>query len=144
MAQLPLPDPELEATNGLMLRKLLTCASYQKLPPPPAQKPAWQSLLRFAVERGASALIDVGGMLAGVELEDAAAHLLQLLFKSGHALQAVVFFQRSDGLDGGAWVLRDAVGRQWCAPAGHHCSHTHSCANMPGRCAARPFGSARC
>ena len=41
--------------------------------------PVWKTLLSFAADKGASALIDVGAMLAGLELSDAADFLLELL-----------------------------------------------------------------
>ena len=116
MAQLPLPDAELEATNGHMLGMLLRHAAYERLPPHRGGEREWAALLRFCVERGASALIDAGALLAGVELADAGAMLLGLLREAGSPLQAVVYFQRTaggQGADGGEWVLADSLGRRW-------------------------------
>jgi hypothetical protein len=111
--QHPLIGSALEATNGRMLARLLECASYKPLPADPTQAP-WEALLKFAVSTGASALIDAGALLAGVELSNAAATLLELLRSTENSLKlrAVVYFERTHGV-GGEWMLRDDQGHTW-------------------------------
>jgi hypothetical protein len=135
MKQLPLPDLQLEATNGLQqmvmrgvlkdTRDKLSVSKMENHAPlvaPPyeavtptrfAVDPVWKTLLRCAVDKGASALINVGAMLAGLELSGAAAFLLELLFKKEHPLRAGVFFQCYEDDNNGEWMLRDVDGRQW-------------------------------
>jgi hypothetical protein len=96
---------QLEATNGLMLDMLLKSGKYQGELLATAD-PVWKTLLSFAVDKGASALIDAGAMLAGLELSDAANFLLKLLLEKEHPLRAVVFFQRSEDDDNGEDAAR--------------------------------------
>jgi len=69
----------------------------------------WRILLDFAIERGASALIDAGALLAGVSTEDSARYVLQKI-ESMRALgkfsmlRAVVFFHE------GVWKVCDFGG----------------------------------
>ena len=107
MKQIPLPDAKLKATNGFMLKMLLTYGKYQYLPVP-STAVNWKSLLIFCVHYGASALIDVGALLAGVDLSDAADFLLDLISKTKSSqLKAVVFFRS------GKWILRDSQKSEW-------------------------------
>ena len=111
--QRQLPGSKLQATNGDMLARLLEHATYEALPAHTTVAP-WKALLEFAVSNGASALIDAGALLAGVELADAAVTLLELLrsTKRRSMLRAVVYFERTHGV-GGEWVLRDDQGHTW-------------------------------
>ena len=110
--QLPLPDVELEATNGHMLALLLEKARYEALPAPAAGQPAWQALLGFAVRRGCVAIMDAGALLAGVDLAGAAKYALELLRAERPDLHAVVYFDAASGYNG-EWVLVDHQGGRW-------------------------------
>lgn len=104
MKQHPLPDPELEATNGHMLAMLLERARYRQLEVPPGTQ-RWKALLKFAVDQKASALIDAGALLAGVDL----AEVGRTLLATDKTQSAVVFYDRPTS----AWVLLDNQGCQW-------------------------------
>eukprot|EP00037_Helgoeca_nana_P031742 m.409107 g.409107 ORF g.409107 m.409107 type:complete len:3050 (+) comp28456_c0_seq1:346-9495(+) len=132
--QHPLSDPALQATNGHMLSMLLERAEYIQLSPTGIKEatvmqdrstetqmagvatrndtltPTALALLRFAVEHDASALIDAGALLAGVDLTHAATALLLLC----PTVTAVVFFARGGAAGGrGGWVVRTDEGMEW-------------------------------
>ena len=118
--QLPPPDDSLQATNGRMLSMLLEHAEYDPLPAP-GDACAWETLLRFAVGCGSSALIDAGALLAGVSNADAATFVLGLLqardapqpLGSAAPLRGVVYFEASSG-HGGEWMAVAAHdGSRW-------------------------------
>ncbi|KAL4150964.1 hypothetical protein PRNP1_010350 [Phytophthora ramorum] len=73
-------EPSLLGTNGKMIDKILQVAqSYEAIRPGPQTSPIpWQSVLLFAVDKRAQALIDTGALLAGVTNHDAADFLLGL------------------------------------------------------------------
>ena len=113
--QQPLPDAQLQATDGHMLALVLDKARYEALPAPAAGEPAWQAVLRFAVRRGCVALMDAGALLAGVDLAGAAKYTLELLHEAGSDLQAVAYFDTGSG-HAGEWVLADQQDGWWPKP----------------------------
>nr|KAE8935407.1 hypothetical protein PF009_g14649 [Phytophthora fragariae] len=72
-------DPSLRKTNGEMIDKIVKVTQgYEVIRPSPEKSPIpWQSILLYAVDKGAQALIDTGALLAGVANHDAAQFLLQ-------------------------------------------------------------------
>lgn len=102
-------DNALIATNGKMLHLLCKNNRYHVLPEEPGRK-MWQNVLDFAVKSKADALIDAGGLVAGISNVAAAKYIVSLLQQRGHQHRAVVYF------DTGAtdeWRVRDAIGRCW-------------------------------
>ncbi|EGZ11162.1 hypothetical protein PHYSODRAFT_337908 [Phytophthora sojae] len=79
MAQREPNETSLLGTNGKMIDKILQVThSYEVRPSPQRATLPWQSVLRFATDKGAQALIDTGALLAGVMNNDAAEFLLRL------------------------------------------------------------------
>ncbi|CAI5746922.1 unnamed protein product [Peronospora destructor] len=71
-------EPSLLGTNGKMIDKILQMThSYEVITTNPSRAPIpWQSVLRFALDKKAQALIDTGALLAGVSNNGAANFLL--------------------------------------------------------------------
>jgi hypothetical protein len=79
-------EPELVATNGKMLHLLTRPvadrgADYKVLEATAGDesRPMWQRVLGHVERLGVQALIDAGGLLAGVTNRNAALHLLKIL-----------------------------------------------------------------
>ncbi|KAE9292554.1 hypothetical protein PF001_g18668 [Phytophthora fragariae] len=72
-------DPSLLGTNGKMIDKILQVTQGYEVIRPSSETFAipWQSILLYAVDKGAQALIDTGALLAGVANHNAAQFLLQ-------------------------------------------------------------------
>eukprot|EP00038_Savillea_parva_P003371 m.124697 g.124697 ORF g.124697 m.124697 type:complete len:1973 (+) comp11157_c2_seq1:733-6651(+) len=127
--QKELDDPSIKATNGRMLGMLLTRATYKRLPSAPHPEgqpsalrqgrtsltPTAANLLHFAVKEGATAIIDAGALLAGVQARDVAKFLLTMN-NADNDVNAVVYFDRSatdTTVNGTGWVVEDRQGQQW-------------------------------
>ena len=101
MQQIEIPESkELMATNGKMLRLLTrevagvpTANTYNSLQveedrmeivgaSPSNERPTWERLLDYVGRHGFDALIDAGGLVAGVSNSDAADYLLARLDES--------------------------------------------------------------
>ncbi len=117
----------LRATNGIMLSHLLDSkrSSFEPLPSPD-DRPVWDIVLQFAVDRKVDAVIDVGALLAGRPLKDVARELTH------RQSRPVVFFDNSGYSPG--WALLNAQGQQW----------TLAASPVPEREAIVLFDQARC
>ena len=100
-------DLVLRATNGKMLALLLQNERYHQLEADDCKRP-WQCVLEAAARLDAHALIDAGGLVAGVDNSDAATYLLSIL--DPKAFQGVVFFDTAKHSE---WRVRDQRGREW-------------------------------
>ncbi|CAB9504630.1 Protein of unknown function (DUF3645) [Seminavis robusta] len=72
-------EPELLATNGLMIDRILTCTNGVELLPQDENGRLWQAILQKCLEVEARALIDVSGLMAGIENRAVAEALAELL-----------------------------------------------------------------
>jgi len=70
--------PELRATNGMMIDRILECTRAIHVLDE-SRGELWKSILGECATLGCRALIDVSGLMAGVENRDAAVHVSKLL-----------------------------------------------------------------
>jgi hypothetical protein len=94
----------LAATNGRMLCLLEENPEVALLGDDPSA-PLWQRVLDEAVRRQVDALIDAGGLVAGVSYAEAASYALRNKCKQ----KAVVFWDQAKK----EWAVVDDKGRQW-------------------------------
>ncbi|KAG6583091.1 uncharacterized protein IUM83_06183 [Phytophthora cinnamomi] len=99
-------EPSLLGTNGKMIDKILQVTrGYEVLRPDPGRTHIpWQSILLYAVDRGAQALIDTGALLAGVANHDAAEFLLQ---QSDFKFAGVTYYDSRDD----CWMITEKARR---------------------------------
>ncbi|UIZ28931.1 hypothetical protein KXD40_007205 [Peronospora effusa] len=97
-------EPSLLGTNGKMIDKILQeTHSYEVITLNPDRAPIpWQSVLRFALDKKAQALIDTGALLAGVSNNEAAVFLLR---QSDFDFAGVTYFDNRKDLN--CWMISE-------------------------------------
>ncbi|KAG6975154.1 hypothetical protein JG688_00002681 [Phytophthora aleatoria] len=101
-------EPSLLGTNGKMIDKILQVThSYEVIRPSPERTSIpWQSVLLFATDKKAQALIDTGALLAGVSNHEAATFLLE---QTGFGFAGVTYF---DGRrESNCWMIAEKTRR---------------------------------
>ncbi|CAB9529821.1 Protein of unknown function (DUF3645) [Seminavis robusta] len=98
--------PELRATNGAMLHRILECTSQVVLLPDNGE--LWKTVLQTCTEKDVHALIDVGGLMAGIKNSDAAVFLSRILDQQ--EFRGVVYFDTKDN----AWNVYSLSSKVHC------------------------------
>ena len=106
---------DLQATNGKMIDLILQNQQYITLETD-VHKEQWQLLLELAIKLETAALLDAGAMLAGINVADAARHLLSI--ESFHK-KSVVYFDMHSAM----WTVITRQGDSWPL----HCSPIKEC-----------------
>ncbi|CAH0519298.1 unnamed protein product [Peronospora belbahrii] len=101
-------EPSLLGTNGKMIDKILQVThSYEVVTTNPERAPIpWQSVLLFALNKKAQALIDTGALLAGVSNNGAADFLLQ---QPDFDFAGVTYFDSRGDLN--CWMIAEKTRR---------------------------------
>ncbi|KAF4128787.1 putative polycystin-1, partial [Phytophthora infestans] len=101
-------EPSLLGTNGKMIDKILQVThSYEVIHPSPDRSSIpWQSVLLFAMDKKAQALIDTGALLAGVANHDAAKFLLE---QSEFEFAGVTYYDSRD--ENNCWMIAEKARR---------------------------------
>ncbi|KAE9345832.1 hypothetical protein PR003_g7734 [Phytophthora rubi] len=101
-------EPSLLGTNGKMIDKILQVThSYDVIRPGPQRSTLpWQSVLLFAMDKNAQALIDTGALLAGVTNYDAAEFLLR---QTDFRFAGVTYYDSREELN--CWMIADKARR---------------------------------
>ncbi|CAB9519066.1 Protein of unknown function (DUF3645) [Seminavis robusta] len=99
--------PELRATNGAMIDRILKCTSHVVLLPDD-RGDLWKSVLQKCVEMRVDALIDVGGLMAGIKNADAAVFLSGIIDQQ--QMRGVVYFSTTSD----AWSVYSLQSKVHC------------------------------
>ncbi|OWZ16492.1 hypothetical protein PHMEG_0009705 [Phytophthora megakarya] len=101
-------EPSLLGTNGKMIHKILQVTHDYEVINPLLRSSSipWQSVLQFALEKNAQALIDTGALLAGVSNSDAADFLLQ---QPGFGFSGVTYYESCEELN--CWMIAEKTRR---------------------------------
>lgn len=90
-------DDKLKATNGAMIERIIQCTKSIHILLENEARALWEVVLDQVLFFGTRALIDVGGLMAGVENQEAAMYLAEKMMHDPGSFRGVVYYEPTLG-----------------------------------------------